>query len=51
MRRDEGAAFGSKFDAANGLIYDYGLLNTLSDVPAARTTLRQAANAPKTHLN
>jgi len=58
--RDEGEAFGRKLDAAgvdvtvtryNGLIHDYGLLNGLSDVPAVRTALRQAADGLKTHLN
>ena len=58
--RDEGEAFGRKLDAAgvdvtvtryNGLIHDYGLLNGLSNVPAVRTALRQAADELKTHLN
>ena len=57
--RDEGEAFGRKLDAAgvevtvtryNGLIHDYGLLNGLSNVPAVRTALRQAAEELKTHL-
>ncbi|KHJ67372.1 alpha/beta hydrolase [Pantoea rodasii] len=57
--RDEGEAFGRKLDAAgvdvivtryNGLIHDYGLLNGLSDVPAVRTAIRQAAEELKTHL-
>lgn len=57
--RDEGEAFGRKLDAAgvdvtvtryNGLIHDYGLLNGLSDVPAVRTAIRQAADALHTHL-
>ncbi|WP_333896562.1 alpha/beta hydrolase [Mixta calida] len=59
MLRDEGEAFGRKLDAAgvevtvtryNGLIHDYGLLNGLSNVPAVRTALRQAAEELKTHL-
>ena len=57
--RDEGEACGRKLDAAgvevtvtryNGLIHDYGLLNGLSNVPAVRTALRQAAEELKTHL-
>ncbi len=57
--RDEGEAFGRKLDAAgvdvtvtryNGLIHDYGLLNALSDVPAVRTALGQAAYELKEHL-
>lgn len=57
--RDEGEAFGRKLDAAgvdvtvtryNGLIHDYGLLNGLSDVPAVRTAIRQAADELKVHL-
>ncbi len=57
--RDEDEAFGRKLDAAgvevtvtryNGLIHDYGLLNGLSNVPAVRTALRQAAEELKTHL-
>lgn len=57
--RDEGEAFGRKLDAAgvdvtvtryNGLIHDYGLLNPLSEVPAVRTAIRQAAEELKTHL-
>ncbi|MDR6349093.1 S24 family peptidase [Pantoea sp. SORGH_AS_0659] len=34
----------------NGLIHDYGLLNPLSNVPAVKTALRQAAEELKTHL-
>jgi acetyl esterase/lipase len=34
----------------NGLIHDYGLLNALSDVPAVRTALGQAAYELKEHL-
>jgi len=57
--RDEGEAFGRKLDAAgvdvtvtryNGLIHDYGLLNALSDVPAVRTALGQAAYELKENL-
>ncbi|MGK9175226.1 alpha/beta hydrolase [Yokenella regensburgei] len=57
--RDEGEAFGRKLDAAgvdvtvtryNGLIHDYGLLNALSEVPAVRAALGQAAYELKTHL-
>jgi len=57
--RDEGEAFGRKLSAAgvdvtvtryNGLIHDYGLLNGLSDVPAVRTAIRQAAEELQTHL-
>ncbi|MEB5836647.1 alpha/beta hydrolase, partial [Pantoea dispersa] len=33
-----------------GLIHDYGLLNPLSEVPAVRTAIRQAAEELKTHL-
>ncbi|WP_288443361.1 alpha/beta hydrolase [uncultured Pantoea sp.] len=57
--RDEGEAFGRKLDAAgvnvtvtryNGLIHDYGLLNALSDVPAVRVAIGQAAYELKQHL-
>jgi len=57
--RDEGEAYGRKLDAAgvdvtvtryNGLIHDYGLLNALSDVPAVRAALGQAAYEIKEHL-
>lgn len=57
--RDEGEAYGRKLDAAgvdvtvtryNGLIHDYGLLNALSDVPAVRAALGQAAYELKEHL-
>jgi acetyl esterase/lipase len=46
--RDEGEAYGRKLDAAgvdvtvvryNGLIHDYGLLNTLSQVPGVRSAI------------
>lgn len=57
--RDEGEAFGRKLDEAgvpvtvtryNGLIHDYGLLNALSNEPAVRTAINQAAIQLKTHL-
>jgi len=57
--RDEGEAFGRKLDAAgvnvtvtryNGLIHDYGLLNALSDAPAVRVAIGQAAYELKQHL-
>lgn len=57
--RDEGEAFGRKLDAAgvpvtvtryNGMIHDYGLLNALSQEPAVRTAISQAASELKTHL-
>lgn len=57
--RDEGEAFGRKLDAAgvpvtvtryNGLIHDYGLLNALSNEPAVKTALFEAASELKQHL-
>lgn len=57
--RDEGESFGRKLDAAgvdvtvtryHGLIHDYGLLNALSDVPAVRTAIAQAAYGLRDHL-
>lgn len=57
--RDGGEAFGRKLDEAgvdvtvtrnNGLIHDYGLLNPRSNVPAVKTSLRQAAEELKTYL-
>ncbi|WP_435529746.1 alpha/beta hydrolase [Paramixta manurensis] len=57
--RDEGEAYGRKLDAAgvdvtvtryNGVIHDFGLLNALSQVPATRAALLQAATELKTHL-
>ena len=57
--RDEGEAYGRKLDAAgvavtaernNGLIHDYGMLNALSQVPAVRDALHQAADMLKKHL-
>jgi acetyl esterase len=58
--RDEGEAYARKLDAAGveviavryaGLIHDYGLLNALSDVPAVRAALHQAAEELKKRLN
>lgn len=58
--RDEGEAYAIKLDAAgvpvtsiryNGLIHDFGLLNSLANVPAVRTALHQTAEALKQHLN
>ncbi|WP_349256811.1 alpha/beta hydrolase [Acerihabitans sp.] len=57
--RDEGEAYGRKLDAAgvdvtvtryNGMIHDFGLLNPLSQVPAVRSQILQAATELKTHL-
>jgi len=57
--RDEGEAYARKLDAAgvdvtavrySGLIHDYGLLNALSDVPAVRAALQQAADELKMRL-
>jgi acetyl esterase/lipase len=57
--RDEGEAYGRKLNEAgvettlvryNGLIHDYGLLNPLSQVPAVKIALSQAAQALKTYL-
>lgn len=57
--RDEGEAFGRNLDKAgvpvtvtryNGLIHDYGLLNALSEEPAVRTAINQAASQLKIHL-
>ncbi|OZI47294.1 alpha/beta hydrolase [Bordetella genomosp. 5] len=57
--RDEGEAYGRKLDAAgvsvvvtryNGMIHDFGLLNVLSDVPATRSALHQAAEELKARL-
>jgi acetyl esterase len=58
--RDEGLAYARKLDAAGvdvtvacyeNLIHDYGLLNALSQVPAVRDALHQAADMLKKHLN
>ncbi|MCT8166854.1 MULTISPECIES: alpha/beta hydrolase [unclassified Pseudomonas] len=57
--RDEGEAYARKLDAAgvtvtsvryNGMIHDYGLLNPLSQVPAVKAAMRQAAAELKVHL-
>ncbi|WP_349974369.1 alpha/beta hydrolase [Pseudomonas sp. WHRI 8519] len=57
--RDEGETYARKLDAAgvtvtsvryNGMIHDYGLLNPLSEVPAVKAAMRQAAGELKVHL-
>ncbi|WP_339531905.1 alpha/beta hydrolase [Pseudomonas mucidolens] len=57
--RDEGEAYARKLDEAgvavtsvryNGMIHDYGLLNVVSQVPAVRSALSQAAEELKRHL-
>jgi len=57
--RDEGEAYARKLDEAGvdvtavryeGLIHDYGLLNGLSEIPAVRDALHQAAEMLKKHL-
>ena len=57
--RDEGEAYARKLGAAGvdvtavryeGLIHDYGLLNVLSQVPAVRDALHQAAEMLKKHM-
>jgi acetyl esterase/lipase len=57
--RDEGLAYARKLDAAGvdvtsvryeNLIHDYGLLNAISQVPAVRDALHQAAEMLKKHL-
>src|SRR5262249_207418 len=57
--RDEGVAYARKLDFAGvdvtlvryeNLIHDYGLLNGLSQVPAVRDALHQAAETLKKHL-
>ncbi|MFZ6648465.1 alpha/beta hydrolase [Undibacterium sp. TJN25] len=58
--RDEGEAYGRKLDAAgvpvvtaryNGMIHDFGLLNVVSNVPATRAALHQAAEELKARLS
>ena len=57
--RDEGEAYARKLDQAGvevtsvryqNLIHDYGLLNALSEVPAVRAALHQAAERLKKYL-
>ena len=57
--RDEGVAYARKLDAAgvevtlvcyDGMIHDYACLNYLSQIPAVRTALHQAAEELKRHL-
>jgi acetyl esterase/lipase len=57
--REEGLAYARKLDAAGvdvtsvryeNLIHDYGLLNAISQVPAVRDALHQAAEMLKKHL-
>lgn len=57
--RDEVEAYGRKLDAAgvdvtvtryNGMIHDFGLLNSLSTVPGTRAAILQAAQELKSHL-
>jgi acetyl esterase/lipase len=57
--RDEGLAYARQLDAAGvdvtsvryeNLIHDYGLLNAISQVPAVRDALHQAAETLKKHL-
>jgi acetyl esterase/lipase len=57
--RDEGVAYARKLDSAGvdvtsvryeNLIHDYGLLNAISQVPAVRDALHQAAEMLKKHL-
>ena len=57
--RDEGLAYARHLDAADvdttvvryeSLIHDYGLLNAISQVPAVRDALHQAAEMLKKHL-
>lgn len=57
--RDEGEAYARKLDQAgvpvtltrySGLIHDYGLLNPISDVPAVKTAILQAAAVIKANL-
>jgi len=57
--RDEGLAYARYLDAAGvdttvvryeNLIHDYGLLNAISQVPAVRDALHQAAETLRKHL-
>lgn len=57
--RDEGEAFGQKLDEAgvetttvryNGMIHDFGLLNSLAMLPQTRAALMHAASELKKHL-
>ena len=57
--RDEGLAYARRLDAAGvdttvvryeNLIHDYGLLNAISQVPAVRDALHQAAETLRKHL-
>ena len=57
--REEGLAYARKLDGASvdvtvvryeNLIHDYGLLNAISQVPAVRDALHQAAEILKKHL-
>jgi acetyl esterase/lipase len=57
--RDEAEAYGRKLDAAgvnvktiryNGMIHDFGLLNVLSQLPATRSAIDQAAAELKQRL-
>jgi acetyl esterase/lipase len=57
--RDEGLAYARKLDSAGvdvtvaryeNLIHDYGLLNAISEVPAVRDALHQAAETLRKHL-
>ena len=59
MLRDEGLAYARHLDAAGvdtavvryeNLIHDYGLLNAISQVPAVRDALHQAAETLRKHL-